>query len=212
MVKNTFWGAASGLLIVLLGCHNIARVAAPAGDSAVVAVAPVYGAAKDTVARVTTDSSEEGGEDELRGFYAEEIASYTKKCMIDSAFRLGMDHYRLYLKDSCLMDSAIVLPKEYVNTYKLDSFVTHTFISKVRLERNGKTILDRVITKEDFTPLLDASLRQYATVRCPNITLKRDSVLIGYSISIPLTDVGQLKYAVIDGSGNLTFRDAGPND
>jgi|GEM_PF-6767670 len=206
--------AAGALLTFGVGCHNVPRVAGGARDSAVTAIAPVYGAAKDTtraLAKADT-SEEEGSKSQLKGFYEEYIASYTEPCVIDSGFKLGTDHYRLYVKDSCLMDSAIVIPKKYVSYYKLDSFVTHNFISWVRLEKNGETILDRVITKKDFTPLLDVSLRRYATIMCPGMSLKQDSIRLGYSISIPLTDVGQQKYVMIDAGGKLTFREPEAND
>ena len=197
-------------------CHGRTPVAAPAKDTVTAEVRPVYGiAAKDTgkkpVARVNADRSGEDG-DELKVFYNGYIASYTQPCVIDSAFQLGVAHYRLQVKDSCLMDSAITVPKGYVDMYKLDSFVTHNFISKVRLEKEGKMILERVITKKDFNPLLFEAQRRYAAMMCPNMDLKGDTILVGYSISIPLTDVGTLEYMVIDRGGNVTFRKPGPGD
>jgi hypothetical protein len=158
-----------------------------------------------------TDSAE-GGEEELKGFLNDYIATYTKPCVIDSSFQLASSRFRILVKDSCLMDSAITIPKRYVEMYKLDSFVTHTFITKVRLEKDGLLVLERLIVVNDFKHLLDDTLQRYATLRCPYLHLKKDSILLDYSISIPLTDLGSLEYAVIDARGNVSFRRPLPED
>ena len=201
--------------IFLLGCHNHTQISQPAKDSTTIAISPYKSKTVDTPKKATVPADSynaKGGEDELKSYYDEYIASYTQPCVIDSSFRLGSSRFTIHLEDTCLMDNAIIVPKKYVNMYKLDSFVTHTFRSRVRLEKDGRSILDRVIVRQDFDPLLFEALQHYANIRCPDIRLRRDSIFVEYSISIPLTDVGSLEYAVIDTTGNIRFRQPLPED
>jgi hypothetical protein len=110
------------------------------------------------------------------------------------------------------MDSAIVIPEEYVHYYKLDSFVTHNFISKIRLKKNCATILVQTLTRQDFDDMLFEELHKYPTLRCPYLRLTKNSLEIAYSISIPLTDIGTQMFADIDTRGHLLFRAPGPEE
>jgi len=197
--------------ILLFSCHSHTRVREVVVDSAFDTTLSdrdkIFDTSKKLISLPHTDSAE-GGEEELKGFFNDYIASYTRPCVIDSSFQLASSRFRILVKDSCLMDSAITIPKGYVEMYKLDSFVTHTFISKIRVEKDGLLVLERVVVVNDFKHLIDILLQRYATLRCPYLRLKGDSILLGYSISIPLTDLGSLEYVVIDARGNVSFRES----
>ncbi|WP_431213562.1 hypothetical protein ACQ86N_01155 [Puia sp. P3] len=153
-------------------------------------------------------AADENPEEDLQTIYNDCIAEYTKTVLVDTSFLLGEDLYNLHAEHRCLMDSAIRVPKPYTRIYKLDSFVTHNFATQVRLTRNGKTILERSIHKSDFDGHLDPYLRKYGALRHPNFELKDGKILLQYSISIPLTDVGIGAYADMDKEGKIIFRDS----
>ncbi|MHA4810911.1 hypothetical protein ACX0G9_22580 [Flavitalea flava] len=96
--------------------------------------------------------------------------------------------------------------KAYVYMYKLDSFVTHNFVTQVRLDKNNKTILQRTIYKEDFEKFLDSPLKDYATLRCPSLAISNGSIELDYSISIPLTDVGVGMTMMIKNDGTISYQ------
>jgi hypothetical protein len=197
----------------LLACHSHTHSAAKTvtDSTTITAVIPAPTQQKTTTIPPTASAdSVEGSARELQGFYNDYIASYTNRCVIDSSFQLGTDHFTIHIQDSCLMDSAIVIPKKYVHYYRLDSFVTHNFISKIRLEKNGTIILSQALTRQDFDAVLFEALQQYATLRCPHLRLTSSSIELAYSISIPLTDVGMQAIADIDAKGHLLFKTPGP--
>ena len=203
-----------GLLFVV-ACHNnppaaVAPASAPAADTAVQPVYSGHGTSRDTT---KYSGGSNGGEGEnLQSIYADYIASYTRRRVIDSSFELGGAHFRLHAEHMCLMDSGLVIPKKYVAMYKLDSFVTHNFETRVRLVKDGKVIFQRTVVKKDFDTVLDTSVRRYGALFCPGMRLRNGAIELDYSISIPLTDVGTAAYAVIDADGGIRFRVPQPGD
>ncbi len=191
------------LMISLYACNNSSVNDTPIGDSA-------NKTGKDSnVSAVHTrlsDTAKNDGNQELADMYNEYVARYTKPCIIDSGFIFGIDTFQLRLKHYCLMDSAIKVPKQYVYMYKLDSFVTHNFVTTVRLDKNSKTILQRTVYKKDFEKLLYQQLKEYGTLRCPSMKLVNDSIELDYSISIPLTDVGIGITMVINRDGAIAYK------
>ena len=137
--------------------------------------------------------------------YDQYIAGYTSHCIIDSSFKLATARFKLHVEHLCTFDSGIVVPKSYVQSYKLDSFVTHDFVTRVTLLRNGKKILDRTLTKRDFWLRDRSELAQYAVLSCPALEIQLGTVTLNYSISIPLTDVSVAATADIDEKGSMRF-------
>jgi hypothetical protein len=200
----------------LAGCHTAVRNSAPSEKDSVstASVANVYPKSdkpNDTAAKASTsaaaaadDVSEEPSLDEI---YQECIDRYAHPKVIDTVFKMGDDRFRLRLKHYCLMDSGVHVPKTYTKLFHLDSFVTHNFVTDITLDRGDQEILRRTIVKRDFNQLLFPALKSYAILFPPDLRLGRDSVILGYSISIPLTDVGVGLSAVIDGQGRILFED-----
>jgi len=79
----------------------------------------------------------------LQEIYDQYIAKYTLRCVIDSSFNLGVGRYRLHVEHVCTFDSGIIVPGSYVHMYKLDSFITHDFVTRITLQKNGKKTLER---------------------------------------------------------------------
>jgi hypothetical protein len=104
------------------------------------------------------------------------------------------------------MDSAITVPKQYVNIYKLDSFVTHNFVTEVKLDKNSKTIFQATVYKKNFEKFLYPQLKEYGILFCPEINLSRDTIELDYSISIPLTDIGVGVEMIINRDGSVVYK------
>ena len=86
-------------------------------------------------------------------------------------------------------DSGIVVPASYnFDTHKY--FITHNFISNLTLLADEDTLFHKTISKALFDTSLDKNLRQYATLLYPEFFMTNDKIILHYSISIPVTDVG----------------------
>jgi len=163
--------------------------------------------AKNNLDNKEVSSDEGSGEGpDLQSIFNDYIGTYKKPCVIDTAFSIGTDRYTFHAEHECLMDSGITVPKDYVYMYKLDSFVTHNFLTHVRLAKNDKSIVEKTIYKKNFDSVLRPDLKRYAVLFCPYFLLKDNRILLHYSVSIPLTDVGIGAYADMDGKGNIVFR------
>jgi hypothetical protein len=160
---------------------------------------------KDTATRHENPGEDNPGGN-LTSNFNEYVAQYKNPCLIDSVFTIGADTFKLHLKHYCLMDSAIKVPKKYVDMYKLDSFVTHNFVTTVRLDKNNKTILQRTVYKKDFEKFLYPQLKEYGALFCPSMHLLNDTIELDYSISIPLTDVGIGVTMVINRDGTIAYK------
>lgn len=190
-------------LAFLAGCSGPEPVKRKAVDSTVKdsAVHPASLHQPDTVHRAEADSLAST----LKENYDQYIAGYTTHCTIDSSFEVADARYKLHVDHICTFDSAIIVPKSYVNSYKLDSFITHDFVTHITLHRNAKKILERTITKKDFWLKYRPELSQYGVIFCPHLEIYLGEMILNYSISIPLTDVGVSATANIDGKGAVTF-------
>ena len=200
----------------LTDCHTAVRNSPPSEKDSIptATVANVYSGSdktNDTAAKTSSaavaaadNGSEEPSLDEI---YQECIDRYTHPKVIDTVFKMGDDIFRLRLNHYCLMDSGIHVPNSYTKLFHLDSFVTHNFATDITLYRGDQEILRRTIVKKDFNQLLFPQLKLYAILFPPDLRLSRDSIKLGYSISIPLTDVGVGLNAVIDAQGRILFED-----
>lgn len=187
---------ASGLMICLWSCNNNSvknpdeRTAVKDSNSG-----NAHGRTADTSAN-----------QELTDTYNGYIERYKKPCIIDSIFAFGADTFEIHLKHYCLMDSAIKVPEKYVHMYKLDSFVTHNFVTEARLDKNNKTIFQTTVYKKDFEKFLYPQLKEYGTLFCPEMKISGDTVELDYSISIPLTDVGVGVAMLINRDGSVVYK------
>ena len=196
------------------GCNNNAVKNTTNRDSSVdTQVMQIYPRRhnNDTITRIKTkrdgDSSQKSPEDNLSSIFDDYVATYTcTPCLIDSTFTIGNDIYRMHLKHFCLMDSAIKVPQSYIYMYKLDSFVTHNFVTIVSLSRNRHEIFKGRIQKKNFEKLLYPELVDYGVLRCPSMKMTIGFLILVYSISIPLTDVGIGVKALLDSNGNVTYK------
>ena len=200
-------------LLMLVSCNNNVKVKND-HDSSVVTDSPVrevYSkASSDSIRNGKSENKKNGNTENPDGdvneIYAEYVSNYKKPCLIDSSFVIDGNKYVIDLSHYCLMDSAVVVPKKYVYMYKLDSFLTHNFVTKLSIKKDNKTIVERTISKKDFEKFLYPQLKQYGVLFCPALKISNGFFTLDYSISIPLTDVGVGTSAQIDHNGNIHFK------
>lgn len=187
--------------ILYLSCKNTDNSASIMQDSARSAVK------NDTQAlqSKSADNGKNGEDEDMDKIISNYIKKYKTPFLFDSIYAIGNDSFDVSLTHYCLMDSAIKIPKRYLRVYNLDSFITHNFETALKVKKNGKMLLDKKITKNDFGKYLYPDLKNYGVLFYPEIRLDGSSFNIDYSISIPLTDVGIGIIMKIDKDGKIDY-------
>ena len=164
----------------------------------------------DSTEKLSGDSlNPKAATDTTKNEMAKYVEDYKKQCErkinVDTVFLFKGDSFRLVLTHYCLHDNSVHVPQKYTKIYGLDSFVTHAFKSDLLLKKNNKVIVSKSIQKGDFKKYLDSNLSNYGVVLYPEIRIMNDEIEIGYSVSIPLTDVGKAVKVSIDENGKIIF-------
>jgi hypothetical protein len=150
---------------------------------------------------------EEPDTKELRKEY---ISNYAKIEIMDTSYidSVGKE-IQVQTKYYCLFDSAIFIPKEYVWEDTTKPFITHNYSHDIKIVINKKIIFNKTITKADFDDNLYPELKKYAVLKLPNFSYdqKRTQFNFGYSLSIPITDVGVGRRLIIDEKGQISKTD-----
>ena len=133
---------------------------------------------------------------------------YNDTISIDTVIQVNNQLYKLKLKHYCLFDT-LIIPSKYSwdEETRRENFITHNFASKIILIKQNDTIFNRIIVKDVFNNSVDSVLRKYGVLLSPvyrGFNPKTNKFIIGYSFSIPLTDIGQpVSFTVgLDGVGN----------
>ena len=147
----------------------------------------------------------------FKGVLNDLLASYNKVIHIDKSFIDGKDTLKLHETYYCLHDSLLSVPKKYMwGGDKTKDFVTNNFVSKIILTVDNDTVLNEVFDKSDFNGVINGQLKKYAIIFNPDYlgyNKIKSELALGYSISIPLTDVGVPTYLVIDKKGKYRILD-----
>ncbi len=140
---------------------------------------------------------------------ADRLESYKKVEYIDKSVIDGKDTAHLKEMYYCLHDSSLRVPKKYMwGGDKTRDFVTNNFASKIALVINKDTVLNKVFKKSDFNGVIYEQLKKYAIVLKPGYigyNKTKGEFALGYSISIPLTDVGVPAYITINKTGKFSI-------
>lgn len=105
----------------------------------------------------------------------------------------------------------MVVPGKYNFDDTTKSFTTHNFAEDLVIISNGDTILKRTITKNDFVNTLPSYLKDYAILFEPKFEgydSSKDVFDFSFSVSIPLTDVGQLMFLSLRRNGQVFVKEA----
>jgi hypothetical protein len=163
------------------------------------------------------DTSNDGDEPTFAEVLADLRASYNKIEKINKQAIDGKDTIQLHETYYCLHDSSLRVPGAYMRAWGKDStkdFVANNFVSKLVIIKNRDTVFNKIITKSYFADILDDQLKKYAIIfdaGCMGYNQSKGGFMFGYSISIPLTDLGTAVHLIIDKNGkpnvidNFTF-------
>lgn len=161
--------------------------------------------------KVAYDSANDNTEPSFEEVLAYLRAAYNKVEHIDKTVIDGGDTLQLHETYYCLHDSSLVVPKFYVwggDTTK--NFTANTFATKIIVINNRDTVLNKVFKRMDFNSALWDRLRLYAVIMFPyydGYNASEHKFALGYSITIPLTDVGVPASIAIDKKGKYQILD-----
>ena len=159
---------------------------------------------------VKQDEEEENAEPdpkELRKVY---ISNYNKIERIDTSLTDSEgNQIHVQTKYYCLFDNAIIVPKQYVWEDTIKSFTTHNFSQDIKIVIGKDTIFNKTISKEDFAEKLYPELKKYAVLMFPNFSYDKENNIFdfGYSLTIPITDVGEGWRLRVDKKGHISRTD-----
>jgi hypothetical protein len=139
------------------------------------------------------------------------LSKYNNVERIDTLMIIGKDSLHILEKYYCLHDSALVVPKKYLwGGDKSKDFVTHNFASNIVIIKNRDTIISKTFRVSDFNNVIFPEEKKYAILFSSNFLgykKQYNSIVFGYSITIPLTDVGVPAYIAIDTKGGYKTLD-----
>jgi len=156
----------------------------------------------------TSFSSDEEITPDINQLRKEYILSYNKPVEFENESKgKSGEKIRIIGKYYCLFDSTVIVPPKYNYDDKTKSFITHNFAEDILITSNGDTVIKQTITKDDFYSKLPAYLQAYAVIFEPKFEgydNSNDEFNFSFSISIPLTDIGQEMDLHIKRNGQIT--------
>ena len=139
--------------------------------------------------------------DDYQKYKSAYIKNYSKEFLIDT---MVFENYSLKVKYYCLFDSSVVISKESSwSSIKKEEFVTHQYALDIQFSRANDILLDTLVTKSDFAPILSKELIEYGVIMKPSLRYMNELIDICVSISIPLTDVGKPACLQLNKSGKI---------
>ena len=146
----------------------------------------------DSIANDTLNEAEPSEAELFQKTYNDLIQSYHKKEVIDSVFNVGLNHFHIKMEYSCLINANFKVPKQYLAPFTNKDFSTHDFMIKLSILKNDKLYLERKYEKQYFfKQLQNEDLKKYGVLFCPYLERKVNNIILGVSLTIPLTDVGE---------------------
>lgn len=172
---------------------------------------------KNATLNTSTDSltssqyvDEENEEPDTKELRKEYVSNYNKIEIIDTSFTdSDGKQIRVQTKYYCVFDNAVIVPKQYVWEDTTKTFTTHNYSHDIKIIIDNDTIFNKTITKTDFVNELYPELKKYAVLMSPNLGYDKEQGKFdfGYSLTIPITDVGVGWRLHIDKQGNITKTD-----
>jgi hypothetical protein len=195
------------VIVFLFGCvrtHQINTVESKSADSAVKKTTE-----DKWLDSITAASGDRPDEEQEPPSLAEEkkslINSYNNVKVIDTLLEVK-DSLRFYSRFYCLKNSRITIPKKYVFEEKNPvDFVTYHFANYIKISKKGKTVFEKTIVKKDFDGVLNDQLKRYGVLHGPYLKFANDTFNVGYSVSIPITDIGVGVSVTVSKNGNYVI-------
>jgi hypothetical protein len=199
------------IVFFLCGCHSPSTNAYTLRDSLVKdSIAKQKAIDAQMAAGDRPDSEQEGptGEEVMH----ETLESYNKIEKTDTLIVDEKDTLKIHLKYYCLHDSSLIVPAKY-NWWdkKKKDFRTNNFATSAIILKNRDTIFNKIILRNDFKSIVtDESQKKYGVLfGSPSLRYDKTNktTTIGFSFSIPLTDLGKAVYMIIDKTGKYKVYD-----
>lgn len=160
-----------------------------------------------TTKQYVEEENEEPNTKELRKEY---VSNYNEIENIDTLFK-DSEGKQIHVQSKyfCLFDNAIVVPRQYVWEDTTKTFTTHNYYQHIQIVIDKDTIFNKTITKADFANKLSPELKKYAVLMYPNFNYDKEKKVFefGYSLTIPITDVGAGWTLIIDEKGSISKTD-----
>lgn len=148
-----------------------------------------------TTTQYSNDTMEEVEPSETELFqkaYSDLIKSYNINEIIDSTIIIGTDSFRVKMEYCCLKNTNVVVPKHFLVPNMDKDFLTHDFVLKLIIIKNNVSYFKRTYEKQYFyNQLQSESLKKYGIIFSPYIERVEEDLILGASITIPLTDIGE---------------------
>jgi hypothetical protein len=156
------------------------------------------------------EAKEENYDPNFKKLRKEYVANYHKIRNIDTSFT-DIDGKQIHIQTKyyCLFDNAVIIPKQYVLEDTTQAFITHNYSQHIKIVVDRDTIFNRTITKTDFADKLSPELKQFAVLMFPTFRYDKEKNIFdfGYSLTIPITDLGSGWRLQIDKKGNMVRTD-----
>jgi hypothetical protein len=130
--------------------------------------------------------------------------SHQKIIKLDSTFILDNATYRLKVTLT-KTSKKFKVPTKYLKIYKIKKYHSFDYISKIDFFKNGQPIGHYLIKKSDFKGKVDEPLIDYGILYFPYIEYRNNLFVINYSLTIPLTDIGEVVELTIGKDGAIKF-------
>lgn len=154
----------------------------------------------------TEDSSQHDIEtitfDDIYNDYSKKYYEITK---LDTTILVNQEKHTIKFDYHCLFDSSLVVPYRFYEGDLNNDFVSHNFAINIEVENESEMIYKGELLKNAFDECITEDLKKYGALLYPyfhEYDDKTQSFIFGFSISIPLTDIGRGVYFAIDLSGN----------
>lgn len=174
-------------LSILFACNN---KTAPVNSNPIASDTITPLDANTVYTEISTDTSHD--EPTLESIVHDFVSKSTDPVHMDSSFTFNDAPYRLKVNYYCLFDSALIVPMQYVEMYGMMEFITNNYAADIKLFKNDDEILDTTISKNDF--IKKAKVKdpiKYRLLFQPVINISPESVAVNFSLSVPLTDIGE---------------------
>lgn len=162
--------------------------------------------AKSKIKADTLRASDEADID-LKKMREDYIVSYDKPIVFESQHKgKNGEQIKVNGKYYCLFDSSIIVPGKYNLDDTTKTFRTHNFAEYITIIIDGDTAIRKTITKQIFENTLPTYLKDYAVLHGPQFegyNSEMGTFDFNFSISVPLSDVGEARKLTILKSGQM---------
>lgn len=137
--------------------------------------------------------------------YNDYSKNYYEINKLDTTILVNHEKYKIKFDYHCLFDSSLVVPYRFYEGDLNNDFVTHNFVINIEVASASQMIFKGELLKNAFEDCITEDLNKYGALLYPyfyNYDDKTQSFIFGFSISIPLTDIGRGVYFAIDLNGH----------